>query len=137
MLENQPKENKCIMLVEGVHMNDSTPVATFTGIPVSDNCPYIELIFDPTTGILGIVSKHHKQLFHWVPRVSEDGMQIPVKDRVAVAAGLVTKQQRIQIDSYHEYYIRNVEEIKSFLDKFVVNSDFDYQRYFPKTKKKK
>jgi len=134
-VEKPTFENKTLMLVEGIHMDGATPLATFTGIPVNNDCPFIEIVFDPKNQVLGIISKHSKPMFQWIPRVTEDGLNVPVKNKSALASGIVHQQQRITMDTYHEYYIRSQKEVEAFLNAFAINTEFDYKKYFKKVKK--
>ena len=64
-----------MMLVSG----NWGPYKTFKMIPVSTECPYIEAIFDPSSKILAVISKEKKPTYHMVPKLDDNGDQIPMK----------------------------------------------------------
>ena len=46
---------------------------TFRLIPVTDDCPYVECIFDPATKVFVIISKLSKTTLHMLPKLDENG----------------------------------------------------------------
>jgi hypothetical protein len=121
-----------IMFVSSVLIDDQTsqPVENFIGIPLVLDCPFVEIIFDPTKQILGVVSKSKKESFHWVPRVDADGLPVPNKNK-NLQAQQPFQQQRVQLETYHEYYIRNHEAIIEFIETHMCNN-FDYKKFLKK-----
>ena len=102
---------------------------SFALIPVSLDCPYVEAMFDPSSGILAVISKVSKQSFHMVPRLGDDGqpqrLKVPNK-----ATGKTVKEQRVSMETFSEFYITNKEEIKNFINIFGINADnFDYDKF--------
>lgn len=124
------KTFKSILLVDGVITDPSTnkPAENFIGIPVSVDCPFLELIFDPTTKVLAIVSKATKPQFQWVTRVDNNGSPVANKNKVTLP-NQPHQQQRILMDTYHEHYIRNPKEIKEFLKEYAINPDYNFERF--------
>lgn len=124
--------NNTVMFVSSVLIDEKTsqPIENFIGIPLNSESPFIEIIFDPNKQMLGIVSKSKKDTFHWIPRVDADGIPVTTKNK-----SLVTQQpfqqQRVQLDTYHEYYIRNKEAIIEFIEMHICNT-FDYSKFFKK-----
>jgi hypothetical protein len=80
--------------------------------------------------MLGIVSKSKKDTFHWIPRVDADGIPVTTKNK-SLATQQPFQQQRVQLDTYHEYYIRNKEAIIEFIEMHICNT-FDYSKFFKK-----
>ncbi len=120
---------KNIMLVESVYVDGpAEPVKNFIGIPMDDSCPFIEIIFDPIKKMLGIVSKHQKPQFHFIPRLDNNGFPKPNSNKAMLEQSPLA-QERIMIDTYHEYYIRKPEEIEAFLNIYVSNNDFNWKEY--------
>jgi hypothetical protein len=39
------------------------------------------------------------------------------------------KKQRVQIQTYGEYYITNKDDIENFINIFAINDTFDYNKY--------
>jgi hypothetical protein len=124
--------NNNIMFVSSVLIDEQTsqPQENFVGIPLNESSPFVEIIFDPKKQILGVVSKIKKESFHWVTRVDADGMPIATKNK-SLAASQPFQQQRVQLETYHEYYIRNKEAIVNFIEMHMCN-DFDYKKYLTK-----
>ncbi len=105
-------------------------VKSFSLVPVTEDCPYVEAMFDPTGGILAVITKVSKSSFHMVPRLDDNGqpskLKVPNKE-----TGKVHKEQRVSIDTFSEFYITEKEEIKNFLAVFAINNDsFDYDQFF-------
>jgi len=96
---------------------------SFSMIPVTDDCPYVEVLFDPSNKLLVVISKLKKEVLHMVPRLDESGN--PMKDKLQKF-----KEQRIQIETFNEVYIIKKEEIINFISNFAVNKDFDYLKFF-------
>jgi hypothetical protein len=130
LTKKQPtKKFASILLVESVFIeNPSKPQKNFTGIPLDESCPFIELVFDPEKKILGIVSKHMKPQFHYVPKIDGNGFPKPNSNK-AMQDKQPFAQERLLLDTYHEYYIRTPEEIEFFLNMYVVNKDFDWKQF--------
>lgn len=105
-------------------------VKSFSLIPVTDDCPYVEAMFDPTAGILAVITKVKKDSFHMVPRLDDNGqpqrLKVPNKE-----TGKVHKEQRVNVETFSEFYIMEKEEIENFLAIFAINStSFDYGQFF-------
>jgi len=122
-------ENKHMMFVKSVLIDEQSgqPVENFVGIPLTNDSAFVEVIFDPTKQILGVVSKNKKESFHWIPRVDQDGMPVATKNK-ALVASQPTQQQRVQLETYHEYYIRHKDAIVEFIEAHMVNA-FDYSKF--------
>lgn len=102
------------------------PTPSFSLIPVDVNCPYIECLYNPAEKVLAIIGKTKKDTFHMIPRLDDEGL--PIKSKSSNSKEPF-KKQRIQQESYTEYYITNVDEIKDFIKMFAVNADtFDYSK---------
>lgn len=97
---------------------------SFTMMPISSDCPYIECLYNPMAKTLAIIGKTKKDTFHMVPRLDENGKPSTIKHQPDE-----TKQQRVSLESYSEYYLTEEEEIKNFIQKFAVNhEEFDYEK---------
>ncbi len=115
---------KNMMLVSG----NWGPYKTFKLIPVSTECPYIEAIFDPSSKILAVISKDKKPTYHMVPKLDDNGDQIPMKLGKR-ANGKDHKEQRVMMDTYQEYYINDLEEVDTIVKAFALNADtYDYKK---------
>lgn len=103
------------------------PTQTFKMMPVSNDCPYIECIFNPTAKILAIIGTHKKDQFHMVHKLDEDGEPMM---RKKPSPEEKYRKQRVSTETYSEYYLQEKEEIEEFIKNFAVNaSNFDYKKY--------
>ena len=98
-------------------------------MPVNEDCPYVEAMFDPSSGIIAVITKIRKQSFHMMPRLGDDGepqrLKAPNKE-----TGKVHKEQRMAIETFSEFYIIDKEEIKNFISLFAINAaSFDYDQF--------
>lgn len=110
---------KSMMLITGTW----GPTKTFKLMPTSSECPYIECIFNPSGKILAVISKNKKDSFHMVPRLNEAGEPQMKRDNKP-------KEQRVTLETYQEYYITELDEIKAFIKAFAENAeDYDYDHY--------
>lgn len=104
---------------------------TFRLIPISEECPYVEGIFDPQTKVLVVFSKLLKDGFHMLPRLDDNGDPQMLKNSGKPRFnGKPYKEERRTLQTFHEYYLSDTEDIKSFITKFCDNSNsFDYLSY--------
>jgi hypothetical protein len=110
-----------MMLIESAFKN----MKSFSMISVSKDCPYIEALYDPSSSVLAVITKEKKNTFHMVSKLKEDGSPHG------------NKKQRIQIQTYGEYYITDKNDITDFISIFSINVDFDYKKYMVDTKETK
>jgi hypothetical protein len=104
---------------------------TFKLIPASIDCPYNEAIFDPTERILAIVSKEKKESFHMLPRLNDNGDLEVVKNGKPRTTGKPYREQRVSMETYYEYFIKDRKDIESFIQWFAITegSNFDYNTF--------
>jgi hypothetical protein len=101
---------------------------TFKMLPVTQDCPYAEVIYDPTTTLLVIISKISKENLQFVPKVNEQGDMVPVKR--PRANGKNYCESRISMQLLQEYYLTTKEEQESFIEQFAINADsYDYKKF--------
>ena len=101
---------------------------TFKLMPITNDCPFSEVIYDPSTTLLVVIGKTSKENFQMVPRLDEDGNPQPVKK--PKANGKTFKEQRTTLNVLHEYYIVEREEQESFIKSFAVNAEeYDYDKF--------
>ena len=102
---------------------------SFNLIPVRKDAPYIEAMFDPSSGILACIGTNSKQSFHMVPRL-DDKVQ-PIRLKVPnKQTGKTVKEQRISQETYSEYYIAEKKDIEDFINIFAINADtFDFKQF--------
>ena len=102
---------------------------SFNLIPVSKDAPYIEAMYDPSSGILACIGTNSKQSFHLVPRLNDEGqpMRLKVPNK---QTGKTVKEQRISQETYSEYYIAEKKDIEDFINIFAINADtFDFKQF--------
>lgn len=103
---------------------------SFTLIPVSNDSPYVEAMFDPSSSILAVISKVMKQSYHMVPRLSDTGEPIKLKSPNQ-QTGKTVKEERRLVDTFSEFYLSDKKDIETFIHMFAVNAaDFDYNDFF-------
>ena len=101
---------------------------TFKLIPIDNNCPYNEVIYDPDQKILAVISKQKKESFQLVPKFTDKGDVMYIK--APRENGKNYAEERRAIESWYEYYLDDVEDIKNFINMFASNKDqFDFKKY--------
>lgn len=103
---------------------------SFTLIPVSNDSPYVEAMFDPTSSILAVISKVMKQSYHMVPRLDDNGEPQRLKNPNP-QTGKTVKEERRLVDTFSEFYLSDRKDIETFIHMFAVNaSSFDLEEFF-------
>jgi hypothetical protein len=103
---------------------------SFSLIPLTLDCPFVEAMFDPSSGVLAVISKVKKESLHMVPRLDEEGQPMRLKFPNN-ETGKVVKEQRLQIETFSEIYIKEKDEIAMLVYLFAINAeDFDISKYF-------
>lgn len=117
--------DKTMMLVESTWQDTKT----FKMIPVSNDCPYVECIYDPSSKVFVLIGKITKTSLHMLPKLDEYGK--------AVSGNRGAKQERRSIDTFQEYYVENEKDIKELVKMFAVNaSKFDVAKFLEKAPNK-
>lgn len=95
---------------------------TFRMIPIKDDCPYVECIFDPGTKVFVVISKIKKTSLHMLPKLDEYGQP------VAGTKGM--KQERHKLEVFQEFYIEDTFAIEEIIKTFTVNwKKFEYKKF--------
>jgi hypothetical protein len=97
------------------------------------DCPYAEVLFDPESKLLAVISRFGKEVLHMVPRIDENGD--PVYMKVGKRGnGKEVKEQRVTINSFFEYYIMDKKDVEDFVKMYAINADtFNYDTYMQGT----
>jgi hypothetical protein len=116
---------KSMMLITGAWGQTKT----FKMIPVSNDAPYNEAIFDRDSKVLALIGKEKKQSMHMVAKLDDNGdvkrMKVGRRDNSKDYA-----EERKTLETYYEYYLDNPEEIKNVINLLCINADsFDYNEY--------
>jgi len=91
-------------------------------IPITEDCPYVECIFDPGTKVFVVISKIKKTTLHMLPKLDEYGQ--------AVTGTKGMKQERHKIEVFQEFYVEDVSAIEELIKTFAVNAEkFDYKKF--------
>ncbi len=107
------------MLLVSSYWNEQ---ATFKMIPIHKDCPFNEVIFDPSSRALAIVGKEKKQTLHMLPKLTDTGdvQMIKVQKR---DNGKQFAEQRVSMETFYEYFIERKDEIENFVQNFGSNTD--------------
>ena len=114
-----------MMLVNSAFRN----AKSFTLIPVSNDSPYVEAMFDPSSGVLAVISKVMKQSYHMVPKLDDTGQPVRLKTPNQ-QTGKTHKEERRLVDTFSEFYLQDKDDIELFINMFAVNAEqFDYNSF--------
>ena len=116
------------MMLYSAKWNDTD---TFRMIPMTDDCPFNEAIYDPIEKVLAIISKDLKEKPMMMPKLSDKGLPVQVK-KVDGTLGL--QEQRILMEAYYEYYITEKADVREFVEKFAINPSHKSFQSFIKEK---
>ena len=101
---------------------------TFRTIPVSENCPYVECIWDPEQKVFVVISKIAKTTLHMLPKLDDNGDPAPLK--VQRPNGRRVKEERKTIETFQEYYVEDRDAIKYIVENMCANAEgFDYSQF--------
>ena len=104
---------------------------SFTLIPVSNDSPYVEAMFDPTSSILAVISKVMKQSYHMVPRLDDERSNRIRLKNPNPQTGKTVKEERRLVDTFSEFYLSDRQDIETFIHMFAVNAaSFDLEEFF-------
>jgi hypothetical protein len=110
---------------------------SFTLIPVSNDSPYVEAMYDPASGILAVISKVMKQSYHMVAKLDEEGQPMKLKNPNP-QTGKTVKEERRLVDTFSEFYLSDALDIEQFIHLFAINAaTFDYKAFFVELKETK
>jgi len=110
--------NKSMMLVTSSWGSNRT----FKMIPATPDCIFNEAIFDFDSKVLALISKEKKDNLHMVAKVNEWGDIVPMKIGKR-ANGKDYAEERKTLETYYEYYIDNLDEIKDIVNRLAINAD--------------
>ena len=107
---------------------------SFNLVPATPECPYVEAMYDPSSGILAVISKVMKQSYHMIPKLDDNGNPLRVKGSPREGGKTVREERRL-VDTFSEFYITDKQEINDFINIFAVNAEsFDFSQYMVDTK---
>ena len=91
---------------------------TFRMLPITEECPYNEVIFDPSTSVLAVISKEFKEKPHMFPKLNITGKPLHMSTVDSDPA-----EERVVMDTYYEYYLDDIDDIRVFIDHFAINAE--------------
>lgn len=95
-------------------------IKSFALIPITNDCPYTEAIYDSRSGILAIILNKKKQGYDTMPKLDEFG-------RPQMKAGKGQLMERKVVDEFIEIHMIDKTEIQNFIELFAYNvADFDF-----------
>lgn len=95
---------------------------TFKMIPATPDCIFNEAIFDLDSKVLALISKEKKESLHMVAKVNEWGDVVPMKIGKR-SNGKDYAEERKSLETFYEYYIEDVNDVKDIVARLAVNSD--------------
>jgi len=105
-----------------VYNTDWQGIKSFRMMPIDLQCPFNEVIYDPTTRVLAIISKEHKDKPQMFPKLDDKGNVIKKNNSSNKEEKSSLVEQRIIMDTYYEYYIDEHEDIIAFINYFANNN---------------
>lgn len=110
--------SKSMMLVQATWQDSQT----FRMIPITNDCPYVECIFDPSTKVFVIISKIKKTTLHMLPKLDEYGQPLTGNKGM--------KQERHKLEVFQEFYVEDNSAMIDIIKEFAINADnFDYELF--------
>jgi hypothetical protein len=94
---------------------------TFKMLPLTADCPFNEVIFDPRSATLAIVAKDQKERLQLIEKLDELGNPVPDKKRRTAEGEPVYLRERKPMKMYYEYFLQNKQDVQAFVDTFAVN----------------
>lgn len=103
---------------------------TFKLIPTTENCVYVEGIYDRELNVLALIGNIKKQQFHMLPKIDANG-DPEVRKSSKEGNQRPFKEERRAIETFQEYYLEDPADIDYFINSFAVNKDgFNYKEFF-------
>jgi hypothetical protein len=110
------KIEKSMMLIK----SSFGPMKSFKLIPISLNCPFVEALFSPNEKIMVIISRTSKNSYHMVPKLDDNGDEVPVKGKPRANQKAIKEERRL-VETFSEHYIVTEEEIREIINMFCIN----------------
>lgn len=114
---------KSMLIVSSTYLDK----VSFKMIPLTNDCPYVEVIYNPDLKAIGIIGKITYQNPTMLPRLDKNGFPVIIKSLNHKDKSLQTanSQERVFINTFYEYYINKKEEILNFISMFAVNFEHE------------
>ena len=116
--------NDSMILVQAT-WNDAQ---TFRTIPLNQECPFVEMIWEPEQKVLIVISKVTKTALHMLPKLDDNGDPTPVKSKRP--NGKSFKEEKKAIETFQEYYVEDMEAVRLLLTTMCINkATFDFDKF--------
>jgi hypothetical protein len=106
---------------------------SFKLIPITKDCPFSEVFFDPFAKVLVVTGSQLRDQFtvvHKLDRFGEVLDPVPVKNPHTNQKELKYQKDRVKVQGFKEYYIDRPNEIENFIELFALNAEsFDFTQY--------
>ena len=105
------------------------PYKTFALVPLSSDCPWVEVIFEPTGGTLIAISKEKKQTYKMIPKLDDNGdpQELKLSKR---NNGSAFKEERRLLETFHEIVITGLDSTREFVNQFATNAEsYDFEKF--------
>ena len=96
---------------------------SFRLLPIDNDCPFIEAIYDVDSKMLAVIGKNKKNIFKMIPKLNAYGEAMVHKAKGA--DGKPTQkyvEERVVLEIQQEYYLDG-EDVKTFINTFVFNTE--------------
>lgn len=93
--------------------------ASFRMLPISEDCPFNEVLYNPNEKVLAVISKDQKDKPQLLPKLNDRGELIPSK----TGSKSPWQEERRMMPAYYEYYVEDAEDIDFFIKTFAVNPE--------------
>jgi hypothetical protein len=101
---------------------------TFKLMPVNNDCPYMEVLYDPSVGMLVALSKTMKENYEMLPQLDNEGELVHAKK--AKRNGNKFKEERRLMKVPQEFYMTERDEQEAFINLFATNAEeYDFKKY--------
>jgi hypothetical protein len=127
-MKNEVTYGKNMKLVSS-YWGDANEQNSFKLIPVTNDCPFVEVVYVPNATLMVAISNIKKQNYQMFNKLDDNG-EIEYTKKVDAKGNRIPKQRRTAVEVFQEQYIINFEEQEEFIKDFAVNADtFNYKKY--------
>ena len=107
---------------------------TFKMMPVTLDAPFTEVIYDPNTNMLVVITSKSKQMLQMVPKLDDNGNHVKATKPRDNNKGY--KEKQVTLELLQEFYIIKRDEQSAFIKACAINPEFDFESYFAEHDKK-
>jgi hypothetical protein len=95
---------------------------TFKLIPIDNNSPFNEGIYDLNSKVLALIGKERKQSMHMIAKLTDMGdvLRLKIGKR---ENGKDYAEERKSLETFYEYYVEDINEVKEIVNMLAINAD--------------